>query len=432
MVLGIFTTYIELFVYVVPVKADELKLASQDDVSVSKKFVSQLPPGFVDEPILIDSELNSSDDSLNVNEEHLSEVVGSDDEPVAVKTFLVSAYYSPLPNQSKYVTGSYAGDIKLNGDGVKAADGTLVYPGMVAAPKGYPFGYKMLVPGIGTVSVHDRGGAIVHEGVGGNNYDRLDVWMGYGEAGLKRALKWGKRKVAVALYGVNPNIKESVVLEGYTEEEKLSGSNILNFNNDVTSENAKGGDQGSMIFGEVLTLGANGDKVKELQEKLKALNYYFGEINGVFDEVTLKAVKKYQMDKNIIDSENSYGAGYVGPKTVKVLAMDDHIETVHAATEELPVANYFKHDLKPGDQGDNVRALQEELKKMNLLGIEPTGIYGEITAHAVFKFQQINMLVFDENSPGAGVFGSLTRENLNALIAERLKTEKLIADRKKY
>ena len=40
------------------------------------------------------------------------------------KTFTISAYYSPLPDQSRYVTGSYEGDIRLNGSGVRSADGT--------------------------------------------------------------------------------------------------------------------------------------------------------------------------------------------------------------------------------------------------------------------------------------------------------------------
>ena len=57
-----------------------------------------------------------------------------------VKTFKISAYYSPLPCQEKYTTGSYEGDIRLNGSGVNSADGTPVYPGMIAAPKTYSFG----------------------------------------------------------------------------------------------------------------------------------------------------------------------------------------------------------------------------------------------------------------------------------------------------
>ena len=65
------------------------------------------------------------------------------------QTFIISAYYSPIPGQAKYVTGSYEGDIRLNGSGVNSADGTPVYPGMIAAPSTYAFGTKMNIPGIG-------------------------------------------------------------------------------------------------------------------------------------------------------------------------------------------------------------------------------------------------------------------------------------------
>lgn len=102
-----------------------------------------------------------------------------------VQTFTITAYYSPLPCQEYYVTGSYEGDKRLNGNGTHGADGTPVYPGMIAAPKSYAFGTKLHVPGVGNVAVHDRGGAIVTSGSQGQAYDRLDIWMGYGDKGLK-------------------------------------------------------------------------------------------------------------------------------------------------------------------------------------------------------------------------------------------------------
>jgi hypothetical protein len=33
------------------------------------------------------------------------------------KTFIVTAYYSPIPGQSYYLKGSYEADIRLNGKG---------------------------------------------------------------------------------------------------------------------------------------------------------------------------------------------------------------------------------------------------------------------------------------------------------------------------
>ena len=136
------------------------------------------------------------------------------------QTFAITAYYSPLPCQDRYVTGSYEGDIRLNGSGVNSADGTPVYPGMIAAPKNYAFGTKMYIPGIGIVAVHDRGGAIVTAGNRGQYHDRLDIWMGYGDPGLQRALEWGKRTVDVTVYGITDSVVEDVYLGDYDPAEK--------------------------------------------------------------------------------------------------------------------------------------------------------------------------------------------------------------------
>ena len=86
-----------------------------------------------------------------------------------LSNFVISGYYSPLPGQDRYATGSYESDIYLNGNGTHGADGTPVYPGMVACPRtrtldngktvGYDFGTKFYIPGIGLTTCHDVGGA---------------------------------------------------------------------------------------------------------------------------------------------------------------------------------------------------------------------------------------------------------------------------------
>src|SRR3990167_3854949 len=94
------------------------------------------------------------------------------------QTFIVTGYYSPLPGQEHYVTGSYESDVYLNGRGTNGASGSEVFPGMLAAPKSYPFGFKIDIPGVGISEIQDRGGAIVNAGERGHEYDRLDIWMG--------------------------------------------------------------------------------------------------------------------------------------------------------------------------------------------------------------------------------------------------------------
>ncbi|MCC7196729.1 peptidoglycan-binding protein [Candidatus Peregrinibacteria bacterium] len=376
--------------------------------------------------------------TLSAGDVYVSAATATDAEPVRVsdgaypytQKFLISAYYSPLPNQNKYVTGSYAGDIRLNGDGVKAADGTVVYPGMVAAPKSYPFGSKMYIPGVGTVAVHDRGGAIVHAGERGNSYDRLDVWMGHGDAGLKRALTWGKRTVEVTMYGIDDSIVENVQLEGYDGNESIPNTltPAVPGQSSVTTQPATPAPQPTQatIRG-TFALGTTGEHVAKVQEILKDLNFYDGGITSTFDEKTQNAVKKFQVAEKIVTHENAYGAGYVGPRTLGILSSKAALPTAHA--ESVTVTHdysIFERDLKLGDSGEDVRELQAELKNINLLGIDPTGFYGEVTAHAVFKFQQTQLLAGDLTSPGAGDFGPKTRAEMEKILQERKRTYDLI------
>jgi len=337
--------------------------------------------------------------------------------------FKISAYYSPLKGQIKYVTGSYKGDIRLNGSGVNGADGSKVYPGMIAAPKGYPFHTKMLIPGVGTVAVHDRGGAIVHAGNRSNVYDRLDVWMGYGDEGRIRALKWGKRIVDVTVYGIDDSIKENVVFNSVkVPVNDLNQAKVVE----------------KPLFAHQLVFGDKGEDVKKLQQILKDGEYYDGNVNGEFDFLTKASVAKVQIKFGIIKNDKEYGAGWVGHLTMNALQKvqkeflvkneikiksEEKVAVAHAASL-IDSDLLFSTDLKLGDKGNEVKKLQDELKRIHLLGLNATGYYGEVTEHAVFKLQQIYKLVADKNSYGAGVFGPKTRAVLNKIITGRVDVAK--------
>lgn len=250
-----------------------------------------------------------------------------------VKTFTITAYYSPLPCQEYYVTGSYEGDKRLNGNGTNGADGTPVYPGMIAAPKTYAFGTKLHIPGVGNVAVHDRGGAIVPAGSQSQAYDRLDIWMGYGDKGLKRALNWGKRTVDAVVYGMDDSIVEEVTLFGFDESEKECNGVVTadavvepiaepDYEEPVVVETAVKPEVVEVVEEEIssyfnvgLELGSKGEEVRKLQEELTTLNFYRGEISGEFDALTQHAVFKFQQSQEIVASLEETGAGVFGPMT---------------------------------------------------------------------------------------------------------------------
>lgn len=407
------------------------------------------------------------------------------------KKFIISSYYSPLPNQAHYFKGTYEKEVRLNGRGTNGADGTQVYPGMVAAPKTFPFGTKMQIPGIGFVAVHDRGGAIKN--------NRLDIWMGSGEEGLSRALGWGMRTVEVTVFGVDPNIQESVDFSGVplanlnkflvqTEHFKSdlaledSGEDVRElqrflkklgyFESEATGyfgqETAaavqkfqldqrvieSANDTGAGNFGPrsrmaleallnneksnllaslpqpTLKKGDKGEAVKALQKILHEYKF-LNEVTGVFDEATLDAVFRFQLDLSLVEKKTDFGAGMYGPRTFDSLKkMISGVLTPSTPLGAKPLADkseVFAKQLALNDKGQEVLLLQEELKRLNFLGVEPTGYYGKITEHAVKKFQQAFGIIAPGNDNGAGVTGPQTLAKLNELTASRQTQSRAIA-----
>ena len=111
------------------------------------------------------------------------------------ETFLLSRYYTPVPDQERYYRDSYEADFAVNchGDCFKTACGIdlrNVQPFTVAAcPPEYMHhgemrklecGTKLDVEGLGVVTCVDKGGAIK-----GN---RLDIYAGAGNDGLNAIL----------------------------------------------------------------------------------------------------------------------------------------------------------------------------------------------------------------------------------------------------
>ena len=50
----------------------------------------------------------------------------------------------------------------------------------------------------------------------------------------------------------------------------------------------------------LITKGSTGDAVKASQTKLNALGYNCGDVDGIFGDKTLAAVKAYQTDKALL------------------------------------------------------------------------------------------------------------------------------------
>lgn len=317
------------------------------------------------------------------------------------RMFTITGYYSPLPSQPYFLTGSYESEIRLNGRGKFGADGTPVYPGMIAAPKTYAFGTKICLPSFGCGTVHDRGGAIVEKGKRNlAKHDRLDLWLGYGEEGLRRALSWGVQHMKGTLYDKNANIADSVNFSA-----PLPLHQLIDFPDYPN-------------FPENLALGDSGASVKALQEGLYDLGLYREANHGRFDEATRDALYTFQRKYFIVNSNQEAGAGRFGPKTREKFTQTLYQHQIQKTIEKKWAEFTFETNQKRGKRNADTVRLQEILIKEELLHVLPTGFFGPLTEEALTQFQLKHDIIVSENQIGAGQLGPKTRVFLNTQIEE--------------
>lgn len=136
--------------------------------------------------------------------------------------------------------------------------------------------------------------------------------------------------------------------------------------------------------------GCTGDAVKTLQDKLNALGYNSGSVDGIFGAKTYAAVTAFQ-------KANGLGVdGIVGKLTWgKLYGVSPAMPVETTTVVGRPTVSY-------GSRGDAVRKLQELLNALGYDCGSVDGIFGSKTKAAVLAFQKANGLAAD------GIVGSLT------------------------
>ena len=140
----------------------------------------------------------------------------------------------------------------------------------------------------------------------------------------------------------------------------------------------------------MLYRGCTGDAVKTLQDKLNALGYNSGSVDGIFGAKTYAAVTAFQ-------KANSLGVdGIVGKLTWgKLYGVSPAMPVETTTVVGRPTVSY-------GSRGDAVRKLQELLNALGYDCGSVDGIFGSKTKAAVLAFQKANGLGAD------GIVGPLT------------------------
>ena len=368
----------------------------------------------------------------------------------APRLFTVSAYYSPLPGQSVYMRGSYEADVVLNGRGTNGASGSGVFSGMLAAPKKYAFGTKIWLKGLGLGTVQDRGGAIVEAGKRGHAHDRVDVWMGEGEIGLRRALTWGIRTVEGEV--VTPELEkawgpDSKRLAAIDVSAQKALKNVR-----VQGALAKAGKAAKAsvakpapgkdpllaaaegIFGAepaAVSKASSASSILALRQSLADLGYLPEAGAGKWDAALTGALAKFQADKSLVPSVSHKLAGTYGPKTRAALAaahgefserarkyagLSAEISSLKARREAALAKASAKAraealsigKVRPGAVGANVRDLQNLLRDLGHFGGRDTAIFGDATREALAEYQLARGLVRGKGDAAAGLVGPRT------------------------
>jgi len=305
--------------------------------------------------------------------------------------FIVTAYYSPLPDQKYYITGSYESEIRLNGKGIAWASGKNVFSGMLAAPSKYAFWTKIYLEWLWVWSVEDRGGAIVPAGKRGYSHDRIDIWVWSGDEGLRRAMYWGKRKIAWnVLSATNTTLDYKTIPAPSWAVPKTTTL----YGKAVQVEQSSTATKKELdIFSLSLWKWSDTSYISKLQEILLELGYYTTqEITWVYDTHTIDAVYNFQVNNNILTHEYEKWAGSYGPKTRSKLK-----EIYWLYTKEQEELKEF---------------LQKILSELWYFKYKDTAIFGVKTQNALIDFQLSNSVISGNDSLWVGVFWPKTRSTI--------------------
>lgn len=149
--------------------------------------------------------------------------------------------------------------------------------------------------------------------------------------------------------------------------------------------------------------GAQGKEVYVLQEALKELGFYTGASDGIFGASTTAALKAFQ-------KKNSLKQDGIASAEIQQLILEGRPLNIKGKKTDVAILPWLEDlDLKQGDKGEQVAALQHQLISVGVYSGQPTGIFDSATAKAVKQFQKEHSLYAD------GVVGRKTRQMLDLL-----------------
>ena len=195
-------------------------------------------------------------------------------------------------------------------------------------------------------------------------------------------------EAAVIAFQKNNNLTADGKAGTATQNKLYSGSANRANGTAVSMSNAGGRDtKGIASTGyETLEFGSEGDAVRKLQNRLKALGYTLGSSDGKFGRSTESVVMAFQANNSLTVD------GKAGPATQRKL---------YGSSANKSTVTYST--LRDGDSGEAVRNMQYTLYELGYYDGAIDGVYGNTTSDAVRAFQIENSL-----KPVDGIAGNAT------------------------
>lgn len=169
-----------------------------------------------------------------------------------------------------------------------------------------------------------------------------------------------------------------------------------------SGSSSSGTSSGTSGFTRTLRKGYTGADVTAVQQKLKALGFYSGSIDGVYGTGSIAAVKKFQQQNGLTAD------GLVGSRTYAALmsassgsSSNSGSDNSSSSSDSTSGQGYAEGTLSYGSSGTEVKKMQQALKALGY-NVSADGSYGALTQMAVTQFQKRNGLTAD------GVAGSAT------------------------
>lgn len=396
------------------------------------------------------------------------------------KYFMVTAYYSPTPEQKYYSTWNYEDEIKLNWSWIRWASWKPVFSWMLAWPKEYAFWTKIDFEWLWVWSIEDRWWAILSAWNGSLSNDRIDIWVWSGYEWLSRAMYWWRRKVKWTILPSDSDITLDLnKITNYNKKEELK-NNIVLINtwslvsNTWTIELSKNTSSWIIIlntstwiletsrtysgysvvntwsivkkqdFNFELSL-STPDQIKDLQEILTNLKYYTWSIDWSYKSIQ-KVILDFQISKNLIKTKKDIWAWIFGPKTRENLK-NEYLsflekEKKQSKLNELKIVSNQKSLDKIAviwnprfwEVSKWVRELQITLKAIWYFDYKDTATFWETTKNSLISYQLDKKIINSKNDLWAWSFWEKTKESLKndlgkLFLKELVKDENLNSDK---